>query len=220
GKDKNKDQSYFLYRLNQAQLSWVIFPLGEMSKDDVKKISKKNKLPNNKNESQEVCFLTDDNYRNFLKRHLPKKYFQSGVIVDKNGKKIGRHGGLINYTIGQRKGINQTGFRDDNKQPLYVIGFNAEKNELIVGQDKDLLKKEVIVENISWVSDWAKKKALANKNLKARIRYRHNPASCKLRLSSGKLKISFSISQRAIVPGQSLVIYCGQEVLGGGIIVK
>lgn len=219
GKDKNKDQSYFLYRLNQSQLSKVIFPLGDKNKDDIKKIAKKyNLTANNLEESQEVCFLSGADYREFLKKYLSKKYFNPGNIVDKKGNIIGRHNGLLNYTIGQRKGIEQSNIVSDKKKKLYVIGFNKRKNELIIGENKDLLKKEVTLENLSWVSNWAKKKALENKNIKARIRYRHNPAPCNIELQKNKPKVIFKTAQKAIVPGQSLVLYSGQEVLGGGII--
>jgi len=219
GKDKTKDQSYFLYRLNQAQLSRVIFPLGEMTKEETKKIAIKNKLPIDTNsESQEICFLGDTDYREFLQKNLPKKYFQPGNIVDTKGKIIGRHKGLMNYTIGQRKGIEQSNIISDNKKRLYVIGFNKKKNELIVGADKDLLKKEVIASDLTWVSSDAKEKALKNKNVKAKIRYRHVAAPCVVKLFEKKLKVIFKSPQRAIVSGQSLVIYSGEEVLGGGVI--
>jgi tRNA-specific 2-thiouridylase len=218
GYDKTKDQSYFLYRLDQAQLAKVIFPLGEFSKEEIKKIAKKRKLPCEKSESQEVCFITDESYREFLKKHLPEKCFQSGRIINTKGEIIGQHDGLINYTIGQRKGINQVGIRDDNRKPLYVVGFNQKKNELIVGEDDDLLKKEVVAGDLSWVSPWAKEKALANKNIKARIRYRHIQAHCSVKIIGKKLQVTFETSQRAIVPGQSLVLYSGEEVLGGGVI--
>lgn len=220
GKDKTKDQSYFLYRLNQAQLSHVIFPLGEITKEETKKIARKNKLPIDvENESQEICFLGDTDYREFLQKNLHKNYFKPGNIVDAKGKIIGQHEGLINYTIGQRKGIDQISIKDENKKRLYVVGFNKKKNELIVGADKDLLKKEVVVGDLSWISADAKEKALKNKNIKAKIRYRHIAASCSVKLSGKKLQVTFRVSQRAIVPGQSLVIYSGEEVLGGGVII-
>jgi tRNA-specific 2-thiouridylase len=228
GKDKTKDQSYFLYRLNQEQLSRVIFPLGEMTKEETKKMARKNNLPvNADSESQEICFLGDTDYREFLRKNLPKKYFRPGNIVNTKGKIIGRHEGFINYTIGQRKGINQTemsyevGLRKNmkDKKRLYVIRFDKKKNELIVGADRDLLKKEVIVNDLSWVSSWAKEKALKNKNILAKIRYRHIAVPCSVQLFGQKLKVIFKTSQRAIVPGQSLVIYSGEEVLGGGVIV-
>jgi tRNA-specific 2-thiouridylase len=219
GKDETKDQSYFLYRLDQAQLSHVIFPLGEMTKVEARKIARKNKLPiDADSESQEVCFLGDTDYRDFLQKNIPKNYFKPGKIVDAKGNVIGRHEGLINYTIGQRKGINQIGVKDENKKRLYVVGFNQKKNELFIGTDRDLLKKEIIASDLTWVSSWAKEKALFNKNLKAKIRYRHIPSPCSIKLSGKKLQATFKTPQRAIVPGQSLVIYSGEEVLGGGVI--
>jgi tRNA-specific 2-thiouridylase len=219
GKDKNKDQSYFLYRLDQSQLSQVVFPLGEMKKEETKKIAKKNKLPISLDgESQEICFLGNLDYRKFIRENVSKKYFRSGNIADIKGKIIGRHGGLINYTIGQRKGIDQIDIKNENKRRLYVVGFNNKKNEIVVGTDKNLLKKELIASDLSWTSSWAKKEALKNKNIKAKIRYRHIAAACHIKLFGKKLKVTFKNYQRAVAPGQSLVIYHGEEVLGGGVI--
>lgn len=218
GIDENKDQSYFLYRLNQKQLSRVVFPLGNLTKGKTKETAKKNNIaPDNQSESQEICFLGGQDYRLFLKDKLPKKYFKSGDIIDINGKIIGRHGGLINYTIGQRKGIEQIGIKDENKRSLYVVGCDKEKNALIVGPDKNTYSKKIELRNICWISSWAEKKAMKNSRLKARIRYRHAPASCKIFKKNNKLVVEFKSPQRAIAGGQSLVFYSSGEVLGGGI---
>jgi tRNA-specific 2-thiouridylase len=220
GKDEKKDQSYFLYKLNQSQLKHVIFPLGEMSKDETKKIAAEKELSlGDQKESQDVCFLEDGDYRKFLSQKLPKKYFKSGNIVDTSGETIGRHQGLINYTIGQRKGIDQSINKNENRQSLYVIGFNSQKNELIVGQEKDIFKKEMIVGDLSWISNWAKEKTLNGRGLKVKIRYRHEAVSSKIkREGKNKIKVVFKTPQRAVTPGQSAVFYFGEEVLGGGII--
>lgn len=220
GCDKTKDQSYFLYRLNQKQLSKIIFPVGEQSKKDTWKMAKRGKIkPAGGKESQEICFVSDESYREFLRRHLPRKYFQPGSIVDMAGNAIGRHTGLINYTIGQRKGIDQSNVKNEHKEKLFVVKFDKKKNELVVGAEKDLLKKEIIIGDLSWVSDNAKERALKNKNLKARIRYRHIPANCRIKtLNKKEIQVSFSAAQRAVASGQSLVFYLRDEVLGGGII--
>ena len=219
GKDKNKDQSYFLHHLRQDQLARIIFPVGNLRKDEVREIARKNNLPvSEKKESQEVCFVAGD-YRQFLKNYLQSKFFKSGNIVDSEGKIIGRHEGLVNYTIGQRKGLGNINLKNDNRKPMFVLGFGKKKNELIVGPEKSLYQKEVIVKNINWTSEKAEKLALAGKNIKAKIRYRGEAASCKIMIFGNKLKIIFQKPQRAVTPGQSAVFYCKNEVLGGGVIM-
>lgn len=221
GKDETKDQSYFLYRLNQKQLSKIIFPLGDYTKNETRQIAGQKKIPlGEQKESQEICFLESKNYREFLKKKLPKSFFQPGSIVNLRGEIIGRHQGLLNYTIGQRKGIEQRHIKNENRKPLYVIGFKGRTNALVVGYDQDIYKKEMRLKNISWVSLWAKKQAVSSSNLKVKIRYRHPAAPCSIE-AEGKNKtrvIIFNQSQRAVTPGQSAVFYLGEEVLGGGII--
>ena len=219
GKDKTKDQSYFLHRLNQEQLSKIIFPVGKMDKKEVYKIAKAEKiLPKNKKESQEICFIRDD-HREFLKRNLPKNCFTEGDIVNQKKETVGRHGGLINYTIGQRKGVFQNQVKNENKKPLYVAGFDKKKNKLIVGSEKDIIFSGLVLENIFWTSSSAEKKARENKNLTIKIRYQHKAVACLIELDKNKkIKIFFKILQRAVTPGQSAVLYFGKEVLGGGII--
>jgi tRNA-uridine 2-sulfurtransferase len=221
GKDKNKDQSYFLFRLNQKQLSKIIFPVGEMTKEEVWKIAAKNKLPfEKKKESQEICFIQDKGYGDFLRRNLPGKYFESGKIVNPKQEILGIHNGLINYTIGQRKGIDQGEHKNNNKKPLYVSGFDKRKNKLIVGSEEEIYRKSMLIGNVSWISDAAKKKAYKNKGLLAKIRYRHKGTACKGEFKNGKITVNFRQAQRAVAPGQYAVIYHGKEVLGGGKILK
>ena len=221
GKDPAKDQSYFLYRLDQKQLARIIFPLGDMEKDETRRMAKLKKIPLGKQkESQEICFLGNMDYREFLRKRIGKKYFQQGNIINLKGKIIGRHQGLINYTIGQRKGIEQLMVKNGSKKPLYVVGFKGKTNELVVGPDNDVYRKEMIIENLSWTSSIAKKQAFKNHKLAVKIRYRHTAASCAIK-NKGKNKILVNLrqSQRAITPGQSAVFYRGEEVLGGGIII-
>jgi len=205
GVDQSKDQTYFLYQLNQEQLAHIIFPVGEMTKDQVRELARKDDLPTSeKRESQEVCFVPDD-YRSFLKRHLGKEYFESGDIVDRDGNIIGKHEGLVNYTIGQRKGIDQsiskskflihsTNAHDrfsnknpnsemtNDKIPLYVIGFDKENNRLIVGRELDLYKDEAIVADFRLINPELENKILDMKDcdLKVKIRYRAKEISCRI----------------------------------------
>lgn len=217
GSDESKDQSYFLYQLDQAQLCHIIFPVGEMTKTEVRELAKKNNLPTSeKKESQEVCFIADNNYREFLKRYLDKSYFVPGRIIDKDGFTIGEHNGLVNYTIGQRKGIDQSQVFKSNeaKGPLYVIGFDNKKNLLIVGKDEELLKDEMIVSNINWTHYKSN-----YKDLKVKIRYGAKEIGCSMtRIQNSEFRIQLDGSVRAIAPGQSAVFYRGDEVVGGGMI--
>lgn len=222
GRDVLKDQSYFLFRLDQEQLSKVIFPVGNLNKKEVYKIAKEVGLKfEDKKESQEICFIQDEDYRDFLKRHLSIQHFKSGNIVNMEGKLVGQHQGLVNYTIGQRKGIEPIGVKDENKKPSYVIGFNKKKNELIIGTDKDVYKNKMVLMESSWIFPEAKKIALKSSKLKIKIRYKHEPALCRLAADKSKRSkfiVTFDKPQRAITPGQYAVFYLGKEVLGGGVI--
>jgi len=210
-KDKNKDQSYFLWQLKQEQLKHILFPIGDYTKDEVRKLAKKFKLPVfNIPESMEICFILTT-INDFLKRYLKPK---PGKIVDTKGKIIGKHQGLQFYTIGQRKGIRIS------SGPYYVLDKNQKENLLIVTKNqKDLYKKELVAKNVNWISGKEPKLPL---KIKAKIRYRHQPASAIItkNLESKTYALKFDKSQRAITPGQSVVFYKGQEVLGGGIISK
>ena len=207
GKDKNKDQSYFLWQLNQKILGKILFPVGDYTKTEVRKLAKKFKLPVlDIPESQEVCFIQTTT-ADFLKKYLKLK---PGRIINTNGKVIGQHQGLHFYTIGQRKGIRLTG------GPFYVLDKNIRKNVLIVTKnEKDLYKKELIIKDINWISGKQPRFPLKTR---ARVRYRHELASAVISKKNNKIKVKFTRSQRAITPGQSVVFYKGQELLGGGII--
>jgi len=209
GKDKNKDQSYFLWMLKQKQLKRILFPVGNYTKDEVRLLAKKFKLPVlNIPESMEICFI-QTTINEFLEDYLKLK---PGKIVNKEGKIIGEHQGLWFYTIGQRKGIKLPG------GPYYVLDKDLKKNLLIVTKnEKDLYKKELSAKNVNWVSGKSPKLPL---KIKAKIRYRHRAALAvvtkKLRAKTCQLK--FEKPQRAITPGQSVVFFKDQELLGGGII--
>lgn len=220
GVDPTKDQSYFLYRLNQNQLSKTLFPVGKYNKKQVWRVANQNNIRiRSPKESQEICFIHDPDYRQFLMRYLPNKYFHRGNIVDKDGKVLGTHNGLLNYTIGQRKGIEVKGVKDDKRKPLYVVGFNVKANELVVGEDKLVHQERMTVKNLSWISDWAEKQALSGENIKVGIRYHHKTVGCEIKqISKDKLLVTFRKPQRAVTPGQSAVFYRAGEVFGGGFI--
>lgn len=223
GQDKTKDQSYFLHQLDQKQLSKIIFPLGKLAKKEVYEIAEKNKLSfDKKKESQEICFIPDNNYGQFLKKHLGEKYFKSGKIVDCKGNEIGKHCGIINYTVGQRKGIDQSFLKNENRKPLYVIELGKKGNKLVVGEEKEIYKNKMDVKKMAWISEKSKKEAFKNDNLLVKIRYRHAAAPCWIisLKNNSRVKVVFGNPQRAATPGQYAVFYAKSgQVLGGGTII-
>lgn len=208
-----KDQSYFLYRIPNEVLSKVIFPLEEFKeKEDIRKIAREHKLPvAEKKESQEVCFIPDDDYVKFIKSNSNIKV-KPGNILTRDGKILGRHNGIINYTIGQRKGLGIS-----YKEPLYVLEINKKQNTVIVGSEKDLYTNEVIVEDVNYLVKCLEKEEI---EVEAKVRYRAKPAKAKVYpLENGKAKFIFEEAQRAVTPGQSLVFYIDDIVIGGGKII-
>ena len=208
-KDKNKDQSYFLWMLNQEQLKRILFPIGDYTREEVENLARKFKLPVlGIKKSVEICFI-QTTVSDFLRKYLKEK---PGKIVDTEGKILGEHKGLWFYTIGQRKGIGLSG------GPWWVLDKDLKKNFLIVTKnEKDLLKKELICKNVNWISGKGPKLPI---KVKAKIRYKSNFAKATICPAKNKVyKVIFEESQRAITPGQSAVFYKGEEVLGGGIIV-
>jgi tRNA-specific 2-thiouridylase len=207
-KDKDKDQSYFLWMLNQKQLRRILFPIGDYTRKEVENLAKKFKLPVLKaKKSVEICFI-EKTVNDFLKKYLKEK---PGKIVDTQGKILGEHRGLWFYTIGQRKGI---GF---SQGPWWVVDKDLKKNLLIVTKnEKDLYKKELICQNVNWISGKEPKLPL---KVKSKIRYRQELADATIYLKNKIYKVVFKKPQRAITPGQSVVFYKGEELLGGGIIL-
>jgi tRNA-specific 2-thiouridylase len=209
-KDVSKDQTYFLYNLTQNQLKHVIFPMGDLFKERVKAEAKKEKLPNLKKESQDVCFLSGD-HRDFLKKNLK---FTKGDIKTKTGEIVGRHEGLPLYTIGQRKGVEIGG-----KGPYYVISRDFDSNTLYVTnnpEDPALSGDYLLAEEVNWISGQPPKFPF---KCSAVIRYHHPEVSCTItKGEEGILVVKFKEPQRAITPGQSVVFYKKNELLGGGII--
>lgn len=211
-KDENKDQSYFLYTISQKQLARYLFPAGDYLKSEVRKMAKKMQLETwDRPESQEICFIYDNDIKRFIRKHLD---LTPGKIVDTSGKIIGAHEGLPLFTIGQRHGL-----RIGGGKPYYVAGMDYKTHKLIVTsnpKDKLLWQKKLIAGNVSWVSGKMPKSPL---KCQAAIRYRHNPEKAIVKRKKGDVyEVIFSRPQRAITPGQSVVFYKGQEVLGGGVI--
>ena len=208
GIDKEKDQSYFLWTLTQKQLKYVLFPNGNYTKSQVKKMAKKFKLPVfDALESQEICFIQKTT-NDFLKKHLGTR---PGQIINTQGKVTGSHQGLYFYTIGQRKGIKLS------QGPYYVLAKDLKRNILIVTKnERDLFKKELIAKKVNWISGKIPKFPL---KIKAKIRYRSKSALATIyKMVNSKYKIVFNSPQRAVTTGQSVVFYKGNELVGGGII--
>lgn len=209
GKDKEKDQSYFLHKLNQKQLSQILFPLGNYTKDQTRKLAKKYKLSvQSKKESQEVCFIPDGDIKKFLSRNLE---LRDGDIKDLKTKEVlGRHLGLPVYTIGQRKRIGLPG------GPWYVVKLDKRNNVLWASKDeKDIMAKELKVHNFHWISGQKLKLPI---KVKAQIRYRSKAeiATIKVEKTQNTIIVQFNKPQRAITPGQYFVAWKGQVCLGGG----
>ena len=212
-----KDQSYFLYCLSQETLSRVIFPLGDMDKAKVREIAEANDLINAKRkDSQDICFIPDGDYATFITNMTGKNY-PAGNFVDKKGNVLGRHRGIIKYTLGQRKGLGLA-----LKKPMYVYRLDMAKNEVVLADNEDLFSKELTAERVNWVSIAPPQPGESFRAL-GRIRYRHKEAPCTVTANTdGTVSVLFDEAQRAITAGQSLVLYdieTDSYVLGGGIIV-
>ena len=211
-KSTYKDQSYVLYSINPKIMDKILFPLGNFkSKDEIRSIARENGLEiANKPDSEDICFILDNNYVRFLeseKKFIPKE----GNIVDTRGKILGKHSGLYKYTIGQRKGMGIS-----NPVPLYVIGYNIMKNELIVGEEDKLYKNIVKLKNFNNLLGID----INNLKVKAKIRYGAKEADAEIHNNNGNIEVIFDKPQRAVTPGQSLVCYIDDVLVGGGIIEK
>jgi tRNA-specific 2-thiouridylase len=220
GLNEQKDQSYFLWELTQAQLSRAMFPLGEMSKPEARAAAREHGLVGvaEKKESQEICFVPDGNYAGFIDRYLEAENETTrlpgaGEIVDTAGRVIGKHEGIHRYTIGQRRGI---GIADE--RPLYVVSINANSNRVTVGSADELLSREFTAAGVNWIAfDDPSEPVRAE----VRVRYRHTAAPATITsLPDQRARIIFDEPQRAITPGQATVFYRGDEVIGGGWIVR
>ena len=216
--DETKDQSYFLYRLNQQQLKHVIFPLGGIRKTVIREMAQKIGLPNAaKKDSTGICFIGERPFREFLNRYLPNK---PGPIKTEDGKTVGEHVGLAFYTLGQRKGIGMGGSKDGTGDPWFVAKKDIQSNTLYIVQGHEhpwLLNPLLSASQISWTSDVAPSLG----SYSAKTRYRQVDAPCQLTtLTEDLFTLNFDEAQWAVTPGQSAVIYSGDRCLGGGIITN
>ena len=205
-KDRKKDQTYFLYPMPYEGLGNVLFPLALLTKDEVREIAKKASLPvAEKQESQDICFVTQKNYQEFLLERVPE--LNPGPIVDVQGKILGKHRGIIFHTIGQRGGLGIS-----HATPLYVVSIDPDKNLIVVGEKKDLMAKGLVACDINMLAkSWPGQ-------VYAKIRYRKKEALCDVTAENKKLRVIFAEEQEAITPGQSVVFYENDRVLGGGTI--
>ncbi|CAN5540656.1 tRNA 2-thiouridine(34) synthase MnmA [soil metagenome] len=219
GKNHWKDQSYFLWELDQDQLSRSYFPLGEMQKEEVRDIARDADLyVAEKKESQEICFVPDGKYSEFIDRYLNHEGREDelpagGEIVNTAGESIGTHTGIHRYTIGQRRGLGIA-----HEKPLYVLQIERARNQIIVGEENDLDALEFTAKGVNWVAyDEPSDPVRAD----VKIRYRHEPAPATIyALPENRARIVFDEPQRAITPGQATIFYNGDEVVGGGWIIK
>lgn len=207
-----KDQSYFLYTLSQQQLRQCLFPLGEVeSKDEVRRLAHEFGLPvAEKSDSQEICFIPNDDYVAFLEGN-GKLSGTAGDIIHINGQVVGRHQGTHRYTIGQRKGLGIAW-----SEPLYVTSIDAERNLVVVGEQPNVFAAGLRAEDVSWIIVPEQEEFAGH----CKIRYRHQPVACRVQLTAGGgCRVTFDEPQKAVTPGQALVFYHGDEVLGGSRIV-
>lgn len=209
-----KDQSYVLYNIDKDLLSHILFPLGNFeTKDEIREIAKQNNLEvANKPDSEDICFIPDGNYKKFLEKNSNIKP-KEGNIVNRSGEILGKHNGLYKYTVGQRKGLGIS-----YKVPLFVIGFNKEKNEVIVGEESKLYKREMKVGNVNLLLVDKIEKPL---DVMVKIRYASKPAEAIItQTEAGIMQVIFKEAQRGITPGQSAVFYIDDVVVGGGKILE
>ncbi len=216
GIDPNKDQSYFLYTLGQDALSYALFPVGHLMKPTVRDLAKKaNLVTHNKKDSTGICFIGERKFKEFLSEFLPS---QPGKIQNKEGEILGQHDGLMFYTLGQRQGLKIGGRKGALEKPWYVIAKDLQSNVLIVSQDENdpwQLASTLIASQIHWVVPPHAKQFSAT----AKVRYRQADQSCTVTLlENDHILVTFQDPQRAVTPGQSVVLYQGEVCLGGGII--
>ncbi|WP_020560674.1 tRNA 2-thiouridine(34) synthase MnmA [Thiofilum flexile] len=218
GLDQNKDQSYFLHAIGQYALSHALFPIGELEKPEVRRIAEEQGFVTaRKKDSTGICFIGERKFRDFLQKYLPA---QPGEIVTPEGKVLGKHQGLMYYTLGQRQGLGIGGVKNTEENPWFVVDKDLNTNRLIVAQGHQndwLLKSSLIAEQMHWIADHPPALPL---DCTAKIRYRQVDSACNVCvLSTDSLEVNFAEAQRAITPGQSLVLYQGEVCLGGGVIL-
>lgn len=208
-----KDQSYVLYSMTQHQLAHTLFPLGEYEKPVVRQMAEEAQLPvAHKPDSQEICFVENKDYAAFLRRYTGKDPIP-GEFVDRTGTVLGKHRGIVHYTIGQRKGLGIS-----FPQPMYVVGIDAENNRVILGTEGSQYSRALVAGDLNWI---AFDKPPAELFVQARVRYQAQPAPAKLTpLPDGLVKVEFEEAQRSVTPGQAVVFYQDDLVVGGGTILR
>jgi tRNA-uridine 2-sulfurtransferase len=209
GRDARKDQSYFLFGLTQEQLSTAVFPVGDLTKEEVRRMAADRGLPTaDKPESQEICFVPDDDYAGFVERHSSPAD-RGGPIVDAGGRELGRHGGVHRFTVGQRRGLGVASSR-----PLYVLAVLPSTRTVVVGGPEDLESRGLVARDVNWISIAAPRE---ERRAEVKIRYRASEAGAVLRTQAdGRVEVRFDRPQRAVTPGQAVVFYEGETCLGGG----
>jgi tRNA-specific 2-thiouridylase len=212
GRDVRKDQSYFLFGLRPEQLADAVFPVGHLTKAEVRRMAQERGLPTaDKPESQEICFVPDDDYAGFVERHAPAEE-RGGAIVDREGRTLGTHPGVHRFTVGQRKGLGVTAAR-----PLYVLAVRPAERTVVVGAAEDLEAQRLVARDVNWISLEPPAGPL---RADVKIRYRASDAPAVIRpLPEGRAEVIFDAPQRAVTPGQAAVFYDGEVCLGGGWIV-
>jgi tRNA-uridine 2-sulfurtransferase len=209
GADNSKDQTYFLFSLTQEQLSRAAFPVGDLDKDTVREHARRLNLHvTQKPDSQEICFVPDGNYAAFVERQAPEAT-RPGTIVNNEGRVVGTHGGVHRFTIGQRKGLGLSA-----SEPLYVLEIKPDSAQVVVGSRDSLGRNTLSASQVNWISGIAPEDWL---RVSAQIRHRHAAAAARVRRTDeGRAELEFDTPQTAITPGQAVVFYNGEEVLGGG----
>ena len=207
-----KDQSYVLYNMNQHQLAHTLLPIANMEKPKVRELAEKYNLPiAHKPDSQEICFVKDNNYARFIEEYTNKK-LPKGNFINKEGKVLGEHLGITKYTVGQRKGLGVT-----FGKPMYVTNINPQDNTITLGEEGSQYQSQLIADHLNFIPFDLLDKTI---NATAKVRYQANPCNVTITPDGSKVKVNFEEPQRAVTPGQSIVFYDGDIVLGGGIIVK
>ncbi len=216
GRDPDKDQSYFLHTLGQAELAATLFPVGDLPKPEVRRLAREAGLPTHaKKDSTGICFIGERDFREFLGRYLP---VQPGEMRSPDGIRIGTHDGVMYYTLGQRTGLRIGGRRDAGGEPWYVVGKDVAANVLYVAQggaNPWLQSRRLRATDLGWVAGAPPAEAFS---CTAKTRYRQTDQACRVELDSNACVVTFATPQRAVTPGQSVVFYAGEECLGGGII--
>jgi tRNA-specific 2-thiouridylase len=213
--DTSRDQSYFLYSLTQEKLGHVLFPLGGHSKDEVKQMAKQAGLPTATRSSQDICFISQKNYGTFIGQKFPST---PGDVIDSQGKKLGQHRGIAFYTIGQRHGLGLSSTQVlSAEEPLYVIGIEPESNRIVLGHEEELYSQELAARKLNWISGKVPRDSIT---ARAKIRYKSKEAEAGLFFRNEAVDVHFAQPKKAITPGQAIVFYNMDEVLGGGIVSK